>query len=117
MTEFRTPIQAGSSAKYSLALTGVLAAQVSDILLTIVDASENVIAGVDELSVKNTNGGTVTDGLFELVLAPTWTIESPGDPSQVQARYLHLDITLVGGAERVHEVLWYVQGNHVPGYD
>lgn len=121
MTEFRTPIQAGSSAKYSTTITSggsnVLAAQVSDVRLTLVDKDEAIINSRDDVSVKNASGGTVTDGAFEMILNNLDTVELPGDTSRTQVRYMHLVFTLVGGATHVHEVLWYVQGNHIPGYD
>lgn len=122
MTEFTTAIQGGSSAQYDMDLTqangsNVLAAQVSDIVLTIVDEEENIVDSWDALSVKDANGGTVTDGHFTLVLDNQSTVHDAADPSLTQVRYMHFVITLVGGAVHVHEVLWYVQGNHIPGND
>lgn len=121
MTEFRTPFQAGSHIVYSAGIKSggvdVLLAQISSILLTIVDDNENIINGVENVEIKNQNGGVVTDGQLELTLDDDDTAEDPADPSGVQVRYLHIDITLVGGAKRIHEVLWYIDANHVPGDD
>ena len=121
MTEFGTPIQAGSYASYETDIlsggVAVLLAQIQDIKLTLVDGAENIINLRDQMSIKNTNGGVVTDGHLVLTLNADDTAQQSADPSQVQTRYLHFDITLVGGAVCVHEVLWYVQDNHVPGDD
>lgn len=121
MTEFKTAIQAGSSAVYDADIlsngTDVLLAQIAEILLTITDKDENIINSRNAVSILNTAGGVVTDGHLKLTLGPADTARSMADPSRTQARYLHMVFTLVGGAEGVHEVLWYTQGNHIPGDD
>lgn len=122
MTEFSTPIiQAGSSARYTAAIVSdgadVLLAQITSMVLTITDKDEAIINSRSAQSILNTNGGTVTDGELVLVLNGNDTARQSGDPSRTQARWLHIKVVLTGGAEIIHEVLWYVQGNHIAGDD
>lgn len=121
MTEFRTPLQAGSSAVYNADIeadgVAVLLAQISTITLTLVDKDEAVINSRNAQSILNVNGGVVTNGHLALTLSNLDTAEVTTNPSRVQVRYLHFDIALVGGAVHVHEVLWYVRANHVAGED
>ena len=122
MTEFRTPFQAGSSLVYNADVMDadgdpVLVAQITSILMTIVDENEEPIDSTTAVEVFNQNGGIYTDGHFQLTIGGNRTDVDPDDVSDVQTRYLHLRFIMVGGAVEPHEVLWYIQNNHIPGDD
>jgi hypothetical protein len=114
MTEFSTPVLQGSTRLFSVVLS-VLAAQVSTITFTLVDADENILNARDAVSVRNENNGTLTNNAFSLLLTAGDTALSSGDVSRVQTRYIHLVFTLVGGAVERYEAVFYVTANHIPG--
>jgi hypothetical protein len=116
-TEMKTPVLEGSAHTYSTDLVlpngqSVVAAQVSDIRLWVLDERMQVLNSRDNQSVKNANGGTLTDGHFTFQLVGADTLRQPDDQSQVQTRYLHLEFQMVGGLVHRHEVLWYVALHH-----
>lgn len=116
-TEIKTPVLENSARTYSTDLTlpngtALLAAQVSDIKAWLIDDAYNIINGRNDQSVKNAQGGTLTDGHFELQFGALDTARQSTDVSRVQTRYLHLEFQMVGGLRHAHEVMWYVALNH-----
>ncbi len=108
-TEFKTPVNEGSSRRYSAQLTSpdgpVTTAVITSILFTLFDPKTGtVINGRDKQEVKNQNGGTLEDdGLFELVLGPADI--SAIDTTRFQKRRGLLEIAYTNGHE-----------NHVIGF-
>jgi hypothetical protein len=117
VTEMKTPVLEGSVRLYSTSLTlpdgsVVAAAQVFDILVWSLDEDYAIINARNGQSVKNANGGTLTDGTFTLQLSNLDTVRKSNDISRIQTRYLHFEFQMVGGLVHRHEVLWYVALDH-----
>lgn len=110
-TIFPTVLNAGSTRVYHAELetragAALPAVDVSTITATLTTLSGTVINSRSAQNVKNINGGTLTDGIFELVLSAADTALSGTD--RLQARRLLLTFTTADGVE-VHTVIFTVQ--------
>jgi len=117
-TEFVEPVAEKSDRTYRTILTlddaPAAAANISDIKATLIDVDAGTVL-IDDLSVKNANGGVMepTSGILTLALTQTHnTIQN--DKRPFERRLLTLHVTYNGGnSHERHEVLYYVQNLQV----
>jgi hypothetical protein len=86
----------------------VLTGQVDDIRLTLRDIrSKQIVNSRNSVSVLNRNGGTLTDGQFEMLFDPADMPAIGG--RELQHRKLTIDFYLSGGGRATREAMFWVQ--------